>query len=649
VDGDKMKLRIIVGNTEKLREGQPDHLDSVFKSKDLEIQAGQGIEVLELEDGRKAFFGGMLAGIRTSNNSIAPCNQESAKFKKLICEETMEGRMQAMEGRFLLTVVEPEGQCRICSDRFGRMDLYYQCLDDGAIIASDLSLLPVSKGTVEYDQASLAYVLTVYGYRPPKKHTLYRDVKRIGVGEWIEIENGIFEIRKNTFQPTVTEKYGEQNINKYADILLDAVQICGSDKGNVVSLSSGWDSTSLLACLVHLFGKDNVRAFVGRQLYSIRYDALNQFEVERAQKIADYFGVHLDVVDLDYRKAGPHLVQKHREMLKSHSICSHSGINQATVYDFVNKTGNGDETVFVGEISDGAHNLGFSQYTTIFHPTLSFREYSDKMMSYLFGPTFLASFQNGSFEKDPVFEFLRDRKAQEVFDPLSDEGPNDRVKQLLASFFLRSNRFPLWSLANSKILTEKGIQLYSREMEQEYLQGPSEALTPNTLYSWYLHLYNSFHWQSSLVASRYLMADAYGINLAMPFWDSRIQDWLSAMPEEWGRGLDFNPTKYPLKWMLKNRIDYPLHLQVGPHSYLYDVDPSFSHAAEILYHSQFSSYFRDRLISRKYRDILSPDIFDLDYIDSAVGRYLDGTQVEGSEREDLFNLCMLHSVGWYGD
>jgi len=446
-----------------------------------------------------------------------------------------------------------------------------------------------------------------------------------------------------------TIEYSEKDLNKYADILLDAVQICGSEKGNVVSLSSGWDSTSLLACLVHLFGRKNVRAFVGRQLYSTRYGILNRFEVERAQKVADYFGIHLDIVDLDYRNAGPHLVQEHREMLQSHSICSHNGINQAIVYDFVKKTSDGGETVFVGEISDGAHNLGFSQYTSIFHPVQSFREYSDKMTSYLYGPTFLTTFQTGSFQNDPVYEIFHHRMEKSVFDPLSDKGPNDRTKQLLASFFLRSTRFPLWSLANSKMLTKKGILLYSGELESKYLQGPADALTPETLYSWYLHLYNSFHWQSSMVTSRYLMADAYGINLAMPFWDSRIQDWLSAMPENWGRGLDFNPTKYPLKWMLKNRIDYPLHLQVGPHSYLYDVHPSFSHAAEILYHSQFSSYFKDSLYSRKYRDLLSPEAFNMDHIDGMVFRYLNGSEAEGAERTDLFHICMLHSIGWYGE
>jgi hypothetical protein len=305
--------------------------------------------------------------------------------------------------------------------------------------------------------------------------------------------------------------------------------------------------------------------------------------------------------------------------------------------------------VFVGEISDGVHNLGFSQFVSLFHPDLSFREYGDKMMSYLFGPTFLTSFQDGTFKEDLVYEFLRKRTPQAAFDNLIKDNTNNRTLQLLSSFFLRSYRFPLWSLENSLMLTKKGISIYSKEMESKYLQRAADALTKDTLYSWYLHLYNSFHWQSSLVASRYLMADEYGIRLAMPFWDSRIQDWLSSMPEGFGRGLDLNPTKYPLKWMLKNRIDYPLHLQVGPHSYLYDVDPTFSHAAEILYYSKFTSYYKERLKTQNYKDLLSPDVFDIEYIENVINRYLDGVEVEGTERNDLSHICMLSSIGWYGE
>ena len=144
-----------------------------------------------------------------------------------------------------------------------------------------------------------------------------------------------------------------------------------------------------------------------------------------------------------------------------------------------------------------------------------------------------------------------------------------------------------------------------------------------------------------------LTAEANGFHLALPFWDSRIQEFLSGMPEYWGRGLDLNPTKYPLKWMLKNRIDYPYHLQKGPHSYLYDVNPSFVPAAEVLYGSALGPFFKKALGPRSYRELLSPDFFDLEYLDSLVDGYLGGMKNEGNDLNDLISLCILASIGWH--
>lgn len=71
----------------------------------------------------------------------------------------------------------------------------------------------------------------------------------------------------------------------------------------------------------------------------------------------------------------------------------------------------------------------------------------------------------------------------------------------------------------------------------------------------YLQLYNSFDWQGLTVSTVALTVQEFGLHLLLPFWDARLQDFLSGMPESWGRGLDPNPTKYPLKWMLQHRID----------------------------------------------------------------------------------------------
>ena len=69
-------------------------------------------------------------------------------------------------------------------------------------------------------------------------------------------------------------------------------------------------------------------------------------------------------------------------------------------------------------------------------------------------------------------------------------------------------------------------------------------------------------------------------------------DFLSTMPESWKR-FD-NNTKYPLKWMLNNKR-LSCRIAKVPHSYIYDIDPSFSHISELVNASSFRSIYIDEL------------------------------------------------------
>lgn len=623
------------------------HLVMLYRSPRLVIKATFEVQSVQLERGDRAFLVGHVIGVRSQDGGIRPLEVGCRDLAEVISTNSIERYADLIEGRYIIVLVRANDTCQICLDRFGQMDLFYQTDGQNSFFSTDLSLLPIAKSGNPYDQAALAHTLCVYGYRPPKRHTIYKNVHRLGVGELVHMRDGRVEISEIPFKPQAVGRYAERELNEYADSLLDAVRVRGSRYGNIVYLSSGWDSTTLLACLVTLFGSRKVRAVTGRMQYAERSGVINQFELDRAKAVADYYGVPLDIAEFDYRKQGPELVEELRPLFRSRQIGSLAALNHFTLAKFVARTQDGDETAFCGEISDGAHNLGFCQFVSIFHPVLEFREYSDKMASYLFGPTFLRLLESGEFVRDPIYTLFRSISTEAVFDePATDT--ISRKRQLLASFFLRANRVPLWSLKNSRLLTEAGRNAYSEEMEKTYLDQAARELSPDNLYSWYLHLYNSFHWQGSTVATHALAADAARIKLALPFLDSRLQDFLSCMPESWGRGLDLNATKFPLKWMLKHRVDYPLHLQVGPHSYLYDVDPSFSHTAEVVYGSAFTPYFKDLLKRREYQAILAPQFFDLHYVDSMVDRYLAGTEVRGAEMNDLMAMCQLSMVGWYG-
>jgi hypothetical protein len=196
------------------------------------------------------------------------------------------------------------------------------------------------------------------------------------------------------------------------------------------------------------------------------------------------------------------------------------------------------------------------------------------------------------------------------------------------------------------MFTKAGRESYSSEMEAKYLNEPAKVATPATLYSWYIHLYSSFHWQGGTVTTLGYTAERQGFEMNLPFHDSRLHEFLSEMPESGGRGLEIRPTKYPLKWILENKIDYPMHLQVGPHSYIYDTDPTFNFAGEFIYASAYTPLIKERFKHRNYEALLSSECFDLNYINSIVDHYLAGEEIP-AERTDLSALAFLTLTGWY--
>lgn len=644
-----MALRITAGSGQGAGVPRRADLVPVVETRDLTIEVSRDVERIPAGADRQAFLLGHPVGWRARSASLQPFGPRYHELGTLIAGSGagLDSVIDNVEGRYAIAVVGPEGEAELSGDSFAQMDLYYQRCDGATVIGTDLSLLPVSQGGAPFDQAALAHALSVFSWRPPKRHTFYDGVRRLGVGERFVANAGRVEIAQRSFVPVASGDFGPRELDEYARTFLEAIEARGSGHGNVVYLSSGWDSTAILACLVKIFGARKVRAVTGRAIYSERSGVINQVEIDRALAVGRYYGVPIDIVDIDYRSAGPEEFVALRPTLQAHNICGLGGLNHWLLARHVAATTSGGEAIFAGEISDGAHNLGFSQFLSIFHSSYEFREYSDKMASYLYGPSFMEHFVGGRGQDDLIYQIFRNRAGSAQFDDLA-KSPEARRRQLLASFFLRGNRLPLWSLQNTRFLTKHGREQYGDQMESAYLKLAAEAVTPATLYSWYLHLYNSFHWQGSTVATLALTAELHGLPLEMPFWDSRLQAFLSSMPESFGRGLDLNPTKYPLKWMLKHRVDYPYHLQIGPHSYLYDVDPQFSLAAETVYASAFASHLANVLKSRPYRKMLSPDWFDLGHFDAIVDRYLAGTQVGGGELNDLTLLCWLSAVGAYG-
>ena len=554
-----------------------------------------------------------------------------------------------LEGDFVGVLIDESDQVRIFGDEFNRTEVFYSDEQDGVIFSTDLELICAMKDEIVYNQSSLVNLLSVYGYYAPKRHTIYENVNRLGVGESCFYDGTKVRFDQREFTASPIREYGRRENELYEANFREAILKRSSDTCNWVYLSSGWDSTSILAMLIDIHGPSKVRPIIGEMKYSERAEKINQFEIDRAKKVTDYYNVSLEIIPFDLR--GQDSIDYWKDLsgvCKRQHVYSSTAYNFSRLYDYVRSAAGPEDAIFAGEISDGIHNFGFSQFATILeHPDLSFREYSDKMACYLFGPSFLDSIKNGSYSSDAVYKLLRGRYGEENFDDGGLESDNEKMYKFLVSFFLRNSRIPFYGQNGSRMVKASGSDLLEHEIGEQYLREASEKLTPENVYSWLLYLYNTFYWQGGTVRAFGVRCHADGKRLRLPFWDGKIHDFLSTMPENWGRGLELKPTKYPLKWMLENKIDYPIHLQTGPHSYLYDVDPNFSHAGELLFASHLSNHIKETLKSYPYEKILSQDYFDFEYLRSIVDLYLDGTELIGVERNDLMSIATLCLIGWY--
>ncbi len=455
-----IKLKITSGFLDLIENQLSLDMPILYAQNGISIQGSGLFHQWQNCTGDHFFIIGKVIGVRRNDGVLL----DPALLK--VETELLENpdRVSEIEGRFVVVKINSLGQCDIWTDQFGRIDIYWQQLDTSVIVATELDLLPVSLLGSVMDNVGVAHSLTVYGSRPAKQHTLYKDVHRLGVNQRLSLSEKSFEIKKIQFALAKTFSHpGEKDLHRYSDIFLEAIRARASKEGNVVYLSSGWDSTSILAALVHIFGNRKVRAVIGRVRYSERSGIINQFELDRAQAVVDYFGVRLDIIELDYRYNAESILESLKWNFRSQQFANMTGFNHWLLAKGTAQTANGNEVIFAGEMSDGAHNLGFSQFTTIFHPaSFEFREYSDKMASYLFGPTFLSQLQKGEHEQDPVWQLFKQKYSHAKFDSLARED-KAITKQLLASFFLRGGAYPtLFSREYSVTYGTRSKELFYR-------------------------------------------------------------------------------------------------------------------------------------------------------------------------------------------
>ena len=545
-----------------------------------------------------------------------------------------------LEGCFIHITINNDNSILITNDRMSRIDLFYTNSNGITIFSTSKSLLlELLDSERDYSQIAIAHILENYGGRPPKTQTIDKNIRRLGHREKILISPTKFNLMQNlpTIKPSNIQMT-ETEFDKYAQILEAAINSRTISGLNIVLFSSGWDSTAILATLVKLVGKSHVKCVIGVMTYSHRSGVANIFEIERAEKITNYFGVELIKVPLSFLENSQEFMEEVIEFMKTNDFAAFTSINHYTMIKAIKQMKfNQAIRIFAGEMSDGLHNFGFAQSALIYHPnSLDFREYWDKMRSYLFGPTFLSFASDQSIETDPVWKIIKLFSDIEI-DSI-EEGEEQKIKQALISFFLRNNRIPFTSNSTLKSLTPLGIIEYESLNYDYYIRPYEKYFQYNSIYSLIITLYHSFHWQSGTVQSLEAAGFTLDLEVTNPFCDEKLLEFAGLYPEKYGRGLDLHPTKYPLKKYLKNHLNYPLELNLGIHSYTYDIDPTFSLTQEILCFSGYSDFFKQKLKDLNPSQLMNPKIFKIELIEDIIATFLESNSYEQKNESILVSL-----------
>lgn len=596
---------------------------------------------------KKIIFIGEIYYLKNSKTEKFSSNINfKKKLKKILHNQSLVKIPTLIEGNYYFLIKHNNGDIEIGRNETGEKELFY-FKNRNKILISD-SLEPIIKNLNNseistYNNHAFFNMLTVYGNYSFKKDTIYKNIKRLGVNEFIRITKLKMKIIKKKFNPVKIENFEEIDLRKYYVTLENSVKARSSSSINWILMSSGWDSSGILSILNKLYGNKKIRAVIGRVKYSHKWGIVNKPEIDRAKKICKYFNIQLEVIDIDYTsKKFIHSFNKYKTFMRNNHLYSIHGFIyfKLSEYIYKNKKSKKD-VIFNGDISDGAHNFGFAQFANFLQfEDLGFREYVDKMFTYLYGPSFLKKVQNNHFHKDTIFNFIK--KNRDI--------PFENIKNkfnYLAPLFLGRNRVPFEKLITSDLIKDNKKKFYINNLKKNYFNKIIKNFSYKTIYSCIIFLYNSFHWQSSIVRSTLSSPSFFGMSSRTPYRDSNLLNILSSSPESWGRGLNLKETKFPLKYSLKNFVNYPSNLQTGPHSYLYDKDERWNAIEDIIYYSNVKKYFKNTLREIKIENIFDQNFFDIKKIKRLKSRYLLDRKEKGNRLVEIYGLICISQIGWH--
>ncbi|MFC1952767.1 hypothetical protein ACFLWR_01370 [Chloroflexota bacterium] len=556
--------------------------DNQISTLSWKVEYDKNSVVFRSADGKKIVLEGDL--YYYLNNIGKPSHfvtsDRAGDWLKSVYDSADEGGFtERVEGIYNLAIIDGERDTvSVSGDPFNRRSLFY-CPDGSCnIISTEFKDVLSSFDTVTYDPAVLSCLL-ILGY-PPMKHTPYHGLCRLGIGEHLCLQNGKINLERTKVKPVVSMEMGEVNLDEYAEIFENAVLSRSSQVENWVGVSGGWDSTILLGLLAKHFYANKIRATVSAVKLSDGR-IFNPYEVEKVVKIGKHYGVPVEVNTIDL--ADDMLNKLWKDTVRSgHSdfVYTHTFLFQA-IADIIQEKGQAGAAVFFGSYADSIHNFGFSQGVSLQYLSNDFRNYSDKMMSYLYSPSFLGKVLNNTFKDDFVYGIFRGaeaglsrwRNSENDFVNVSQMSKNERVFEYLLSFILSNSRLPFAPFATESVFSSDSKTYLKEWLWDNYFENVVKQIDCDNMYSWLISIYQHFHLQGFEKCAITSSLRGTGKRPCFPFYDLRMVKFLQAMPENWGRGLEWRPTKYPLKHYGRENLKIPFEIiESGTHSYIIETE-----------------------------------------------------------------------------
>jgi asparagine synthetase B (glutamine-hydrolysing) len=559
-----------------------------------------------------------------------------------------------LEGQYLCLLVDRRDHCaHVFADRFARRPCFVLEEGEEVVISNELDPLFLRQAP-QYDQLMLAHLLSTYGWFTPQGKTIYSNVRELRIGEILTITSDAVSSTQVPFTPRNIEDYEEHRLDEYYSLLRQAI-LCRSNPAGTtwVSASGGWDTSMILSVLASEFEARNIAMITARiRSFGEAGQVFNLYEIEKVQRLARHFGLRSEIIDLRFDESEEeYWLAASRYCRGRHNYAFCSTYFQP-VSDWLLREAGPGRVVLNGETSDSFHNFGFSQYKTLFHTSSAFCEYADKMNCYLFGPTFFRKVLEGKHDCDRVFSLLVGAAQCNIRNAWSSSA--ERTQRYLYPFFYGSAhnlpRLPFVEGSRNPLLTEKCAAELASFPFGVYAPWVAEVMSPENIYSVLTHLYHHFHCQGATVAAHKHSMERHGHRLRLPFYDSCLVDFLASAPESWGRGLEINLAKYPLKETARRRpeLNFPYaQLAQGPHDYLSDTVPGYSLYDDVVHRSGLRSLFLRQLRESPFEELLSDDYFDLKYLRRLISQYEERDSCTRAELANLVALIALSMVGWH--